>query len=97
MEELKIVEVKEFNEFVLESRTGRYNFTIEFYDMPKPKVGDVLILSENCLDTKSPDFVSMLQFEVLDEKNIKKFKESDIMALHTKNKDYILHRIYLLN
>ena len=60
--------------------------------MPKPEEGDILIVPEEYLNTTSPDFVQSLYFEPL--KDEEKVKKSDIAGLYTKNKNYILKRIY---
>ena len=90
MIELTIVKIDKFNSFTLQDGKNEHLLTLEFYNMPKPKKGDVLIMPEKWLDRKSPDFVGFMCFEPGDEKSPK----GEVVGLHTKTKDYILKRIY---
>ena len=94
MVELKIVKIEKFDEYVLEEGRKQHSLALGFYNMPKPKLGDVLIVPEEWLNTKSPDFVHSLYFEPLENNDNDEVKESDIVALHTKSKNYVIKRVY---
>lgn len=94
MKKLKIRAINKYKSYVLECENKIYYFTLEFYDMPEPKIGDILLFDEEYLNTSSPDFVQSLYFEPLDEKKAKEIRKFDIAGLQTKDKNYLLRRIY---
>lgn len=92
---LKIKEIKEYNEYILQDMTTKqkHSLVLEFYKLNNPKVGDVLLLDESLLNRNSKNFSQPYAFEKLDneEKNI---SENDLACLVCKDKKYILKRIY---
>ena len=90
MIELQIVKIDKFNNFTLQGGGNQYVLTLEFYDMPKPEKGDILILPEEWLDRRSPNFVGFMCFEPSAEKASK----CEVIGLHTKTQDYVLKRVY---
>ena len=94
---LKIKEKREFNEYILvDTKTKReYKLILEFYFMDEPKIGDVLVLNEELLNINNENFVQPYAFEILTEnEDFKWLNENDMAALVTKDKKYILKRIY---
>lgn len=95
MVKLKVVEAKKFCEYVLEDlHNCTYNLALNFYDMPRAQEGDMLILPRKWLDKNSPNFVHMLSFEPFEDEDIDFSKEKNIACLKTKEKQYIMKRIY---
>ena len=94
MVELKIVKIGEFDEYTLKQGKQQHLLALGFYDMPKPKVGDVLIFPEEWLDTSSPDHVHSLYFEPFDDSKEGRVKKEDLVGLKSNRKSYILKRIY---
>ncbi len=94
MEKLKIIKKEKYNQYVLQKGESQMIFILGFYDMPQPDEGDILIVNEEYLNTSSPDFVRTLYFKPLEEKEKADVKKSDIAGLHTKDKNYLLRRIY---
>ena len=94
MKKLTLKEVKKYKNFIFQCEHKTYSFTMEFYDMPQPEVGDILIVNDEYLNTNSPNFVQSLYFEPLSEENAKRVNKFDIAGLHTKSKNYLLRRVY---
>ena len=92
---LKILEIKKFNEYILQSNENKkkYSLILEFYGLDKPKVNDTLVLNENLLNTKHKDYSQPYAFEILNDNDLD-VKENDMAGLVTKDKKYILKRIY---
>lgn len=92
---LKIKEIKEYNEYILQDMTTKkqYSLILEFHRLNNPKIGDVLLLDASLLNRNSKNFSQPYAFEKLDneEKNI---GENDLACLVCKDKKYILKRIY---
>ncbi len=94
MERLKIKKIDKYNVYILQCGNRTYSFTLEFYNMPKPRVGDVLIFPKSYLDINSADFVYFLCFQPFDGTITKGINKNDIAGLCTKDKNYCLLRIY---
>ncbi len=92
---LKIVKINKFNQYVLQDTKTKEEFKLilEFYGMFKPKVDDILLIDKRLLDHKNEWFSQPYAFEIFndDEDDL---KEIDLVGLLTKNKKYILKRIY---
>lgn len=94
MVKLTIAKIGEYNEYVLMNGSREFLFALTFYNMPNPKVGDILFFPKSYLNINSPDFVHSLYFEPLDNKELQENSKTDLAGLYTKNKNYILKRIY---
>ena len=92
MKKLRIQAINKYKQYVLQDENKIYYFTLEFYDMPEPKIGDILLFDEEYLNTSSPDFVQSLYFQPLDEEKAKEVRKFDIAGLQTKNKNYLFYR-----
>lgn len=92
---LKIMQIKSHNEYVLQDTVikEQYRLILEFHDMDKPQVGDVLLLNENLLNPKYEWYGQPYAFEKLDNDKTD-LKEIDLAGIFTKNKKYILKRVY---
>ena len=93
MVELKIVKITKYNEYILQEDKNKHSLALEFYNMPQPQVGDILLAPKEILDTKSLNYVHFLCFMPLKEGD-KPLRETDTFGLHTKNKNYVLKRVY---
>lgn len=99
---LKIKEIKEYNEYILhdELTNKDYRLILEFYGIDSPQVGDFLLLHKNLLDPQNQWYSQPYAFEILtdDDSSLKeessKIKDIDLAALSTKDKKYVLKRIY---
>lgn len=92
---LKIKEIKKFNQYILQDTKTKkqYSLILEFYKVDAPKVNDMILLNEDLVNPKNEWFSQPYTFEVLDadEFNI---NQRDIAGLITRDKKYILKRIY---
>ncbi len=96
MVKLQILEIKDFNEYVLydSKNKTKTSLILEFYEMDKPNVKDFLFLHESLLNKNSENFAQPYAFKPIDNKNDNRFYEPDYAGLHTDEKDIILERIY---
>lgn len=92
---LKIKKINKFNEYILLDNKSKkeYNLVLEFYGMKTPKVNDVLLLNANLVDPKSKWYSQPYAFEPLGSDDLD-LNESDMAGLVTKDKKYVLKRIY---
>lgn len=98
MVELKIIEIRQYGQYILEDLQGkRHSLILEFYCNAKIAVGDKIIMHASLLDKSSQNFVQPYAFGELKDnhgRDGKSLKEDELIALHTKDGDYILKRIY---
>ena len=91
---LKIKQINKFNEYILQDvKTKRiHRLILEFHGID-PKVGDVILLNEKLLNPKSDLYIQSYAFEEFKEieNNLDK---ADLAGLITKDKKYILKRMY---
>ena len=91
---LKIMQINKFNEYILQDiKTKKtHRLILEFYKI-NPNVGDIILISEKLLDPKSDLYIQSYAFEELEEIT-KNLDEADLAGLITKDKKYILKRMY---
>ena len=96
MKKLKIVEIGQYNSYKLQTDDGKMvRLILEFYSMPKPKVGDEFFIDEKLLDRSSEYFVQPYAFEKTDIKlNDVQNDDIEIAVLKTENKTIVLKRLY---
>lgn len=98
MIELKIEEIKEFNEYVLldEKTEEVYFLCLEFFKV-KPDIGDKIIIPKILLNRFSPVYAQPYSFEEIDEKTLieyKKFKKNELACLVKNDENIFLKRVY---
>ena len=91
---LKIKQINKFNEYILQDvKTKKmHRLILEFYKI-EPKVGDLIVINEKLLDPKSDLYIQSYAFEEFNEIE-NNLDEADLAGLITKDKKYILKRIY---
>ena len=92
---LKIIKINKYGQYILEDivTKAKYSFILEFYDLDKPQVNDILVLDKSMTDTNSKEFSQPYAFEPLKDDDMD-IVAKDIAGLVTKDKKYILKRIY---
>lgn len=92
---LKIKEIKKHGEFVLQNQKTKQEcrLILQFYGIQSPQVGDVLLLNERLLNPKDEWFSQPYAFEALEDSD-DGLKEIDLAGLITKDKKYLLKRVY---
>ncbi len=92
---LKILKINKYNEFILQDQDSKkeYSLILEFYGINKPKINDILLLDERLLDKNYKGYSQSYAFEKFndDDKNL---NETDLVGLVSKDKKYILKRVY---
>lgn len=98
---LKIIKKKEHNEFILQESKSKkeYSIILGFYGINNPEVNDTIFLDNSLLDSNNEWFSQPYTFEIINKKtNSKKdnmgLKKIDLALFISKNKKYILKRIY---
>ena len=94
---LKIKEILKHNTYLLQDESQEYKLTLEFYEVPKPNVGDVFIVQKSLLDKTSLSYSQPYAFKLSDEfntKDIKILNHKEYAVLLTKDKIFSLKRIY---
>ncbi len=86
MKKVKIVEIGEYN-YILDDGNKKYEKSIEFNSKYKPKINDVIYISENVLEEEN-------LFAFGDLYNDKKVCEDDIIKIVSGNNEYYLLRLY---
>ncbi len=99
MRKLEIKKINKFNSYLFEDAENKCNIELilEFYGLDKPTVGDKLLIHEELLNTKSPEFTQPYAFELDKEINSKQVKDlnmKEFVVLRKNNKNYTLKRIY---
>lgn len=91
---LKIKQINKFNEYILQDvKTKKmHRLILEFYRI-EPKVDDLIVINEKLLDPKSDLYIQSYAFEELGEIE-SNLDETDLAGLITKDKKYILKRMY---
>lgn len=92
---LKIIKVNNFNEYILkDKKEGKeYSIIMEFYGIDKPKVNDIIALSDRLVDPNDKWYSQPYAFELLNDTETN-LKQIDVIGLISKDKKYILKRIY---
>lgn len=95
MKQLKIQKVLKYNTYLLENENEKFELTLEFYGVLKPKEGDVFKVHEKLLDKNSIKFTQPYAFELTDisQEMIEELNE-EYAVLYSENKVYTLKRIY---
>ncbi len=95
MVELKVLNVNEYNNFLLKDvQTEKvYSLFLEFYNVPNIEVGDTIFLNHNLLNPQFEGFAQPYAFELFSgEVDVKNNNED--LEFCSKNKKYCLKRIY---
>lgn len=92
---LKVIKVNNFNEYILEDKKEgkEYSIIMEFYGIDKPKVNDIIALSDRLVDPNNKWYSQPYAFELLNDTETN-LKQIDVIGLISKDKKYILKRIY---
>ena len=92
---LKIVKENDYNEYVLKNNKDNkeYKLILEFYGIDKPKVGDVIIISDKLIEPNNEWYSQPYVFE-LSSKVDKNIEKINLLGLISQGKKYILKRIY---
>ena len=92
---LKIKKINEFNEYILQDKKSKkeYNLVLEFYGINQPNINDIILLNENLVNKNYEGYAQPYAFEIFDKKDIE-INEIDMAGLITKDKKYILKRVY---
>ncbi len=91
---LTVVKKGEFGEYVLENKKIQHSLNLEFFGVRQPEMGDVLIIPEHWLNTRSLNYVHSLCFELVKDKAIAEQYKEHIIGFNTKDKKYVLKRVY---
>lgn len=92
---LKILKINKYNEFILQDQDSKkeYSLILEFYGINKPKINDILLLDERLLDKNYKGYSQPYAFEKFNDSD-KNLNETDLVGLVSKDKKYILKRVY---
>lgn len=97
MKNLIIKKILDYNFFDLMDEQGnRYSLQLEFYGLPKIKVGDkILFKDEKMLDKNSQSFCSLYAFEFAKNATAEQFKsDPDITYVKIGKSKFFIKRIY---
>lgn len=92
---LKIIKLNKVHEYFLQDiKTNKeYRLILEFYGIDYPKVNDFLLLDENLLNPNHERYCQPYAFGILEASNTK-LDKIDLVGLITKDKQYLLQRMY---
>ena len=92
---LKIIKINKFNEFILQDQDSEkeYSLILEFYGINKPKINDILLLDERLLDKNYKGYSQPYAFEKFNDSD-KNLNVTDLVGFVSKDKKYILKRVY---
>ena len=92
MIKLKIIQIKEYNNFVLEDVNNKpYNVNIEFFGDKKPKANDYIYVDSKI--TKEPNIYTYGPLNSKYSKNID-ITEEELIKVVSKTEEYYLQRYY---
>ena len=91
---LKIMQINNFNEYILQDKDTdkRHQLVLEFHGI-SPKVDDMIVLDERLLDPKSDLYIKSYAFEAINDDKTA-VSGADLAGLITKDKEYVLKRMY---
>ena len=94
---LKIKEVLEYSQYLVESKTIKETISLGILGIDKLNVGDNLMIHEDLLDRSNKNYTMPLFFEITKEKSSKEIKEEndkEYGAVKTNGKTRTIKRIY---
>lgn len=94
MEKLKVIDIKEYGEYLFENEKGeKLSLILEFYGVGNLEINDKLLINKKLLDRSSELFVQPYAFTRYDESDSRLIEE-DIAGMIKGGKHIALKRVY---